>query len=193
MLNRRRGHSAATLDSVPLGRAAYGPVVRTVWRINVQLIFLVSVILGDDIAGRTARVWILRAAGADLAAGVTVHGGTYITHPRHLVMGAGSFVNRNCYLDLEAKLIVGSRVTIGNGSTLVTTRHQLGSQDQRCGAFGGASITIGNGAWLGANVTVLPGVTIGPGAVVAAGAVVTADVPSNTLVAGVPARVRRAL
>lgn len=41
--------------------------------------------------------------------------------------------------------------------------------------------------WLGANVTVLPGVTIGDGAIVAAGAVVVEDVPENTIVAGVPA------
>ncbi|PZG01617.1 acetyltransferase, partial [Micromonospora craterilacus] len=44
-------------------------------------------------------------------------------------------------------------------------------------------------AWLGANVTVTPGVIIGENAVVAAGAVVTRDVPPNAVVAGIPARV----
>ena len=42
--------------------------------------------------------------------------------------------------------------------------------------------------WLGANVTILPGVTIGEGAIVAAGAVVTKDVAPRTVVGGVPAR-----
>ena len=51
----------------------------------------------------------------------------------------------------------------------------------------------GKNVWLGANVTVLGGVTIGDNAVVAAGAVVTNDIPPNTLAAGVPARVIRAL
>ena len=45
--------------------------------------------------------------------------------------------------------------------------------------------------WLGANVTVLPGVTIGEGSIIAAGAVVTKDVPANMIVAGVPAKVIR--
>ncbi|WP_232009810.1 DapH/DapD/GlmU-related protein [Actinomyces howellii] len=54
-------------------------------------------------------------------------------------------------------------------------------------------ITIADRVWMGANVTVLPGVTIGEGAVVAAGAVVTRDVPAFTVVGGVPAKPIRRL
>lgn len=50
-------------------------------------------------------------------------------------------------------------------------------------------VHIKQNAWLGANTTILPGVTVGENAVVAAGAVVSHDVPDNTVVAGVPARV----
>lgn len=45
--------------------------------------------------------------------------------------------------------------------------------------------------WLGANVTVLPGVTIDEGSIIAAGAVVTKDVPANMIATGVPAKVIR--
>jgi acetyltransferase-like isoleucine patch superfamily enzyme len=51
------------------------------------------------------------------------------------------------------------------------------------------SIHIGNNVWIGSNSTVLGGVTIGNNAVIAAGSVVTRDVPENTVVAGVPAKV----
>ena len=54
-------------------------------------------------------------------------------------------------------------------------------------------MTIGDGCWLGARAVVLPGVRIGAGSIVAAGALVTRDVPPNSLVAGVPAKLVRDL
>jgi acetyltransferase-like isoleucine patch superfamily enzyme len=135
----------------------------------------------------------MRTLGAHLAKDATIHGGTYLSRPEHLVIGAGSFLNRNCYLDLEDRIVLGDRVVIGHGTTLVTTKHKIGPSDKRCDGYTSASIHIGNGAWVGANVTVLAGVTIGSGAVVAAGALVVRDVPPDTLVAGVPAQVVRSL
>jgi len=51
-----------------------------------------------------------------------------------------------------------------------------------------APVVVETGSFLGANVTVLPGVRVGAESFVAAGSVVTADVPPHTLVGGVPAR-----
>lgn len=48
-------------------------------------------------------------------------------------------------------------------------------------------------AWIGAAATILPGVTIGENSVVASGAVVSKDVPDNTVVAGIPARIVKSL
>ena len=54
-----------------------------------------------------------------------------------------------------------------------------------------ASVSIGSGSWLGANVVILPGTQIGEHVVVAAGAVVRGVVPDHCVVAGVPARIVR--
>ena len=54
-------------------------------------------------------------------------------------------------------------------------------------------ITVGNNVWIGANVSVLPGVSIGDDAVIGAGSVVTKNIPSGVLAAGNPCRVIREL
>jgi acetyltransferase-like isoleucine patch superfamily enzyme len=52
-----------------------------------------------------------------------------------------------------------------------------------------APIIIGNNVWIGSNSTILPGVVIGDNSIIGAGSVVTKNVPSNVIVAGVPAKV----
>jgi acetyltransferase-like isoleucine patch superfamily enzyme len=69
---------------------------------------------------------------------------------------------------------------------LVTINHPLDPATRRSTYC--APIVIRKGAWLGAGVSVMPGVTIGENAVVAANAVVTSDVPDNVVVGGIPAR-----
>lgn len=159
----------------------------------VHCAHLLSCALGDDWISRRLRRTLFRLLGARIGAGASLHGGSYLSRPSHLVVGPGSFINRSCYLDLSGHLVIGRNVTVGHGSTFVTTEHELGPADHRCGTGRPRRIRIGDGAWLGANVTVLPGVTVGSGAVVAAGAVVTRDVPANCVVGGVPARLLRRL
>ena len=52
-------------------------------------------------------------------------------------------------------------------------------------------ITIGNNVWIGADVTILPGVTIGDNTVIGAKSVITKDIPSNVIAVGNPCRVLR--
>ncbi len=82
---------------------------------------------------------------------------------------------------LDDDVLIGPRVN------LITISHPLDPSTRRSTYC--APIVIKKGAWLGAAVSVMPGVTIGENAVVAANAVVTRDVPDNVVVAGVPARV----
>jgi len=105
-----------------------------------------------------------------------------------LEMGERTYVSGPLHVDLGAPVRIGNGVRLGHHVVLLTFDHDIGPPDYRCGRLVAAPISIGDGAWIGSRVTVLPGVSIGNGAVVAAGAVVTRDVPPNTLVAGIPAR-----
>ena len=52
-------------------------------------------------------------------------------------------------------------------------------------------VHIKRGAWISANVTILPGVTIGENSVIGAGSLVTRDIPDNVVAMGVPCKVTR--
>ena len=54
-------------------------------------------------------------------------------------------------------------------------------------------VVLKRNCWIGAGATILPGVTVGENAIVGAGAVVTKDVPDNSLVGGVPAKLIKKL
>ncbi|CAM2951354.1 sugar O-acetyltransferase [Actinomyces slackii] len=126
-------------------------------------------------------------------------GSSWLETPIYCAYGSHTTIGDHCWFNTGTTLIDDAEIRIGNGVlfgphvTLATAGHPLDPELRLTGAQFSAVITIEDGAWLGANVTVLPGVTIGEGAVVAAGAVVGAHVPPRTVVAGVPARIVRAI
>jgi acetyltransferase-like isoleucine patch superfamily enzyme len=163
----------------------------TLFRVGIHLVHVVSNVLGDDIVSRAVRRTLLRLAGASMDSEATVLGGTYISKPANLRLGFHTMINRNCYFDLEAPIVFGDYAGAGHGSTFITTIHDIVPAMNIGVGMTAESITIGERAWIGANVTVLPGVNVGHDAIVAAGTVVVRDVPPNSLVAGVPGRVVR--
>lgn len=134
-----------------------------------------------------------RIGRGTLLADVPILAGAGAIAPR-LRIGQGCWLNTGCFLELEDTITLGDRVALGQQVMILTVTHDIGEPEQRASpVLVRRPVTIGDGAWLGARSTILPGITVGAGAVVAASAVVNRDVPPNTLVAGVPARVIRQL
>jgi acetyltransferase-like isoleucine patch superfamily enzyme len=105
------------------------------------------------------------------------------------------FLGDECLLDLAEAITLERHVTLAE-RVLILTHLNVGYADHPLQAHFPATaspVVVETGAFLGANVTVLAGVRIGARSFVAAGAVVTRDVPAGSLVAGVPARVVRAI
>jgi acetyltransferase-like isoleucine patch superfamily enzyme len=125
------------------------------------------------------KVLLLNRLGHALEPDARIAASVIITG-RHLRMGAGSYVNQGCLLDATAPLDIGRRVHIGHRSMVLTTTHDAGTPEQRAGATRALPISIGDGAWLGAGVIVLPGAVIGEG-----------PLAPHALHAGIPASERR--
>lgn len=96
-------------------------------------------------------------------------------------IGAGTMIDMGAILGGRA--IVGKNAHIGAGAVLAGVIEPASAEPVR----------IGDNVLVGANAVVIEGVQVGSGSVVAAGAIVTEDVPENVVVAGVPARIIKAI
>lgn len=126
--------------------------------------------------------------------------GSYLESPvyasfggRHVKIGKDVYANFNLTLIDDTFITIGDYTMIGPNVTLATAAHPLNPQLRRDGYQYNEPIEIGENVWIGAGVTVLPGVRIGDNSVIGAGSVVTREVPANVLAMGVPCRAIRDL
>lgn len=111
----------------------------------------------------------------------------YTDFGKNITIGKNVFFNTGCSFQDRGGITIGDGTMIGMNVTIATLNHGLPLETRN--TTYPSPVVIGENVWIGSNATILPGVTIGNNAVVAAGAVVTKDVPEDTVVAGVPAKV----
>ncbi len=146
------------------------------------------------------RAAILSEIIGEFGEGGFIQGPVAFHYGKHTKIGKNFFGNFNLTIQDDAEVVIGDDCNFGPNTTIVTPIHPMlpnerremltadGEKKHLCYA---KPVHIGNDCWLGASVTVCPGVTIGDNCVIGAGSVVTRDIPAGSFAAGVPCKVIR--
>jgi galactoside O-acetyltransferase len=135
-------------------------------------------LLSQSFPYNKVRIYGLRLCGFSVGKQVFIGGDLIV---------ASIISEKSCSLTIGDRVAIGPRVTLllssdANWSKLMKKIQQIKSY-----------IILEDDCWLGAGVIIMPGITIGEGSIVGSGAVVTRNVPPNTVVAGVPAKIIKQL
>lgn len=138
---------------------------------------------------RRLRIFLLRLSGWRIGAGVTVEPGC-INAFNNVVLEDGVYIGRCVYFDDVTGITIGERTRVGAFSRFLTRSHEIEPSVYRqvLGHDIDRPIHVQRGCWIGAGVTVLPGVTIAEGCVIGAASLVTRSTQPNGLYMGSPAR-----
>lgn len=112
------------------------------------------------------------------------------TYGGRIRIGRGCTVNPFCLIQGNGGVDIGDNVLIASHVCMYSANHVFSDSGRSIREQGETrlGIKIGNDVWIGGGAIILDGVSIGDGAVIAAGAVVNRNVPSLTVVGGVPGR-----
>lgn len=142
----------------------------------------------------------LRNSKLEIDAGATFtvagNAGRAVVGPGSIVYVSGEFSMGSSYVNSDARILCNNRIAIGDNCAIAWNVQLIDNDQHTHGANGeqrpnAGAIVIEDGVWIGHDVTIKKGVTVGSGAVIASNSVLTEDVPSQSMVAGVPAAVLR--
>jgi len=155
-------------------------IVRLLWYVVNALLFDSWIHLGSRF-----KMTVLRAFGAKVGAGVVIKPRVNIKQPWRLQIGAYSWIGEGVWIDNLAEIDIGSNVCISQGAYLFTGNHDFTDP-----AFGLTikRIKVSDGAWIGAQSTVCPGVVVGKQSVLAACSTLSEDSEPDGIYRGNPAK-----
>ncbi|HFG1903352.1 acyltransferase [Vibrio cholerae] len=142
------------------------------------------------------RKFLYFGEGADFRLGAYAIETGKISLGRNVVIRPGTMLFATPQSDLSTQITIEDNAMLGSGVHIYVSNHvfndvtkhiiQQGHQEAR-------PVKIEAGAWIGANVVILPGVTIGKNAVIGAGSIVTKSIPDFCVAVGNPAKIIKEL
>lgn len=132
---------------------------------------------------------------------------SYIDIPFYCDYGKNIHIGKNVYIGLNCTFIDNDKITIGDNTLIassvnistgfhpITAKERIFQNEDRSNNYKTFKkpVAIGKNCWIGANVTIIPGVSIGDNTTIGAGSVVVKDIPNNCVAVGNPCKVIRSL
>ncbi len=121
------------------------------------------------------------------------HGSKVRVHEGHLSIGAKSVLGQECTISAYQHISIGRECIIADRVMIIDFDHRMVDVERPIRQQGiyKRDVHVGHNVWIGYGACLLRGVQVGDNSVIGTSSVVTADVPSNGVVAGVPARLIR--
>ena len=137
------------------------------------------------------NIWVGNKAQLDIGKAVCIGPGVnlIVKDNARLKIGDSSYFTSDAHIEVVESLEIGSNCAISWGVSIIDSNHHDIYYENRVSV--NKKLQIGDNVWIGCNSIILPGTVIGSGSTIAAGSVVKGDFPTNSLIAGNPAKVVR--
>jgi len=141
--------------------------------------------------GLVIRYVLLKTLAKSCGDNVSIHPSVFLFKLNNLSIGNNVSIHPMCYIDATGEIEIRDDVSIAHGVTILSTTHTFSEtlvpiKNQKTQI---KKTTIQSNVWIGAKVTILYGNRIGEGSIIGANSVVTKNIESNTICAGIPAKV----
>lgn len=134
------------------------------------------------------KIFLLRLFGAKIGKGLIIKNNVIVKFPWKLEIGDNCWIGEDVWIDNLDSVSIGNDVCISQGAMLLTGNHDYTVYNM---PYRNAPIVIDDGAWIGAQAVVCPGVTVSNNAILTVGSIATKDMEENGIYQGNPAKIIR--
>ena len=162
--------------------------MRKIWRMFV--VGLINALFSGTHFWGVKRV-LLNSCGIVVGYNTKIVGPISCGNVINIHIGNNTWIGKDISFDGNGEVYIGDNVDIAPHCVISTGGHDIGTATRRAGEGKIFKIVIGDGCWIGTNVTIVNSTCIGNGCIVGAGSVVIKSCNENMLIAGCPAKTKK--